>query len=169
MGYNQLFFFVQMSVVQICFDIVELGWCAVERYFNPPYNQLWMFGLSNRNVCVSVVCETVIHTSEHNDLLWKTVRYMVQPNRIKSYSCSVDGKQQILSAVCLRYRFITPLQHGKNGTRIISPLAIHMILRSVCHWSTTFHTHEVFPHFSLSFYLVVRWKAEKRNSTEMIR
>lgn len=27
-----------------------------------------------------------IHTSEHNDWLWKTVRYMVQPYKIKSYS-----------------------------------------------------------------------------------
>lgn len=35
---------------------------------------------------LSVVTHKTVHTSEHNDWLWKTVRYMVQPYKIKSYS-----------------------------------------------------------------------------------
>lgn len=54
-----------------------------------------------------------IHTSEHNDWLWKTVRYMVQPYKIKSYSRAqlhnttaphtVTILIQYASAVCKEY------------------------------------------------------------------
>lgn len=51
------------------------------------------------------------NTSERNGLLWKTVRYIVRPLRIKSYSCSrlhafVRKKRR-------RYQSSTPLQYGK--------------------------------------------------------
>lgn len=40
------------------------------------------------------MCHTqTTQTSEHNDQLLETVRYIVQPHRIKSYSYSVEWQQ----------------------------------------------------------------------------
>lgn len=53
---------------------------------------------------LSVVTHKTVHTSEHNDWLWKTVRYMVQPYKIKSYSRA----QHAQHLIPLRFWFNTP-------------------------------------------------------------
>lgn len=51
------------------------------------------------------------NTSERNGLLWKTVRYIVRPLRIKSYSCS--RLHAVVRKKRRRYQSSTPLQYGK--------------------------------------------------------
>lgn len=91
-----------LSVVWMGFESISWWFVMLNRYSIHQTEFGWLVSLIE-------MCDTQsdTHTSEHNDLLWKTVGNMVQPYQIKSYSCSVRRATAIISANCI---FAIPIQ-----------------------------------------------------------
>lgn len=90
-------------------------WCDVEQ-LNSHNRKFCKLYFKLKCVCIITIRTRDLHTSDPNDLLWNTVCYMMQLNRIKLYSWFVRTQLHFQQLWTLRHWISdTPLQYGKSG------------------------------------------------------